>query len=172
MTISSLPDDAVTQNGTLLFTYEAVIQCVAVSVSSVSAGSTNKSCLTLTLSPTTTVSGLTLSPSVATVCKVPAEGELVYYVSIIISNSHRYVCSADNSYESSILKCSVFLTVDGTSVTVDIEQGFYSARESAGPMQVCVGASAGNISGRNISIYYMTIDGSAQGMLTSLLIYG
>ena len=57
-------------------------------------------------------------------------------------------------------------------MTVEIEQGFYSARESAGPMQVCVGASAGNISGRNISIYYMTIDGSAQGMLTSLLIYG
>ena len=86
MTITSLPDDAVTQNGTLLFTDEAAIQCVAVSVSSVSPGSTDESCLTLTLSPTTTVSGLTLSPSVATVCKVPAEGEQVYYVSIIISN--------------------------------------------------------------------------------------
>ena len=57
-------------------------------------------------------------------------------------------------------------------MTVEIKQGFYSARESAGLMQVCVGASAGNISGRNISIYYMTIDGSAQGMLTSLLVYG
>ena len=64
-----------TQNGTLLFTDEASIQCVAVSVSSVSAGSTDESCLTLTLSPTTTVSGLTLSPSVATMCVASADGK-------------------------------------------------------------------------------------------------
>ena len=63
-----------TQNGTLLFTDDATIQCVAVSVSSVSAGSTDESCLTLTLSPTTTVTGLTISPSLATICKVLAEG--------------------------------------------------------------------------------------------------
>ncbi|CAI8052161.1 Adhesion G-protein coupled receptor V1, partial [Geodia barretti] len=64
-----------TQNGTLLFTDDATIQCVAVSVSSVSAGSTDESCLTLTLSPTTNVTGLTISPDLATVCVVPIEGK-------------------------------------------------------------------------------------------------
>ena len=67
--------NAQTQNGTLLFSDDATIQCVAVSVSSVSAGSTDESCLTLTLSPTTTVTGLTISPGVATVCVTSADGK-------------------------------------------------------------------------------------------------
>ena len=67
--------NAQTQNGTLLFSDDATIQCVAVSVSSVSAGSTDESCLTLTLSPTTTVTGLTISPDVATVCVTSADGK-------------------------------------------------------------------------------------------------
>ena len=67
--------NAQTQNGTLLFSDDATIQCVAVSVSSVSAGSTDESCLTLTLSPTTTVTGLTISPYVATVCVTSADGK-------------------------------------------------------------------------------------------------
>ncbi|CAI8052156.1 hypothetical protein GBAR_LOCUS28548, partial [Geodia barretti] len=65
--------NAQTQNGTLLFSDDATIQCVAVSASSVSAGSTDESCLTLTLSPTTTVTGLTISPDVATVCVTSAD---------------------------------------------------------------------------------------------------
>ena len=67
--------DSTTQNGTLLFTDDATIQCVAVSVSLLSPGSTDESCLTLTLSTTTTVTGLTLSPFEATVCVVYADGE-------------------------------------------------------------------------------------------------
>ena len=68
--------DAETQSGTLLFTDDATIQCVAVSVSSVTAGSTDESCLSLTLSSPTTVSGLTLSPSLGTVCKVLTDGKI------------------------------------------------------------------------------------------------
>ena len=70
-----LLDDAQTQNGTLLFTDDATIQCVAVSVSSVSAGSTDESCLSLTLSAATTVTGLTLSPSLADICVQSADGK-------------------------------------------------------------------------------------------------
>ena len=62
-------------NDSLLFTDDTIIQCIAVSVSSVTPGSTDESCLTLTLSTTTSVPGLTLSPSTATVCVVTAEGE-------------------------------------------------------------------------------------------------
>lgn len=69
-----MADNVETQNGDLLFTDDALIQCVAVSVSSVTAGTTDESCLTVTLSTSTTVTGLTISPSLATVCKVPAEG--------------------------------------------------------------------------------------------------
>ena len=72
--IFSLSADAQTQNGTLLFTDDATIQCVAVSVSSVTAGSTDESCLSLTLSAATTVTGLTLSPSLANICVIPVEG--------------------------------------------------------------------------------------------------
>ena len=64
------PDDSVTQNGILLFTDDATIQCVAVAVLSVS----SDSCFSLSLSATTTVSGLTLNPDQATICVVPADG--------------------------------------------------------------------------------------------------
>ena len=67
--------DLVIQNGTLLFTEEATIQCVAVLVSSVTPGSTDESCLTLTLFETTNFTGLTLNPSTAAICVVSADGE-------------------------------------------------------------------------------------------------
>ena len=63
------------QNGTLLFTDDATIQCVAVSVMSVALGSNEESCLLLRLSETSIVSGLTISPSLATICIVPTAGE-------------------------------------------------------------------------------------------------
>lgn len=66
-------DDALVQNGTLLFTDEATIQCIAVSVFSTA----DDSCLSLSLSSPTTVSGLTLSPALATICVIPTEGELL-----------------------------------------------------------------------------------------------
>lgn len=68
-------DDALVQNGTLLFTDEATIQCITVLVISTA----DDSCLSLSLSSPTTVSGLTLSPALATICVVQTEGELLYY---------------------------------------------------------------------------------------------
>lgn len=68
--------DSSVQNGTLLFTDDAIIQCVAVSIPSDSLGSPDEgSCFSLSLSASNTVSGLTLSPALATVCVVPAGGE-------------------------------------------------------------------------------------------------
>ena len=67
--------DKAVQNGTLLFTDDATIQCVAVSITSVPPGSNGESCLSMSLSTTSTVSGLTISPSLATICIVPTEGE-------------------------------------------------------------------------------------------------
>lgn len=62
-----------------MFTDDATIQCVAVRVTSDSPGSPDEElCFSLSLSATTTVSGLTLSPAVATVCVVPTEGECMY----------------------------------------------------------------------------------------------
>ena len=66
--------DMQTQSGIVSFMDDATIQCVAVSVSSVNASSTGESCLTLTLSTTSTVSGLTISPSSASICVVSADG--------------------------------------------------------------------------------------------------
>ena len=69
--------DTTVQNSTLLFTDDTAIQCIAVSLSSVTAGPLNEeSCLSLNLSVTSSVSGLTLNPSLATICIVPSEGEL------------------------------------------------------------------------------------------------
>ena len=69
--------DTTVQNGTLLFNDNTAIQCIAVSLTSVTHGSPNEeSCLTLSLSVTSSGSGLTLSPSLATICVVSTEGEL------------------------------------------------------------------------------------------------
>ena len=57
-----------------MFTDDATIQCVTVSITSVSLGSAD---LTLSLAATSTVTGLTPSPSLATVCVVPVEGEYI-----------------------------------------------------------------------------------------------
>ena len=133
-----------TQNGTLLFTDEAAIQCVAVSVSSVSAGSTDESCLTLTLSTTTTVSGLTLSPSLATVCKVPAEGELYMF------------WKNERSFHT------IHVELD-TTVTLGLQRSYYSPQEDSGSLQVCVEVVSGGVAGRTIGLSYETVDGTATG---------
>ena len=71
-----LAADLTVQNGTLLYTDEATIQCVAVSVPSKSPGSPDEElCFTLSLSASSTVGYLTLSPAIATVCIVPTEGK-------------------------------------------------------------------------------------------------
>lgn len=80
-------DDSVFQNGTLLFTDDATIQCVAVSVSSICSDATDEeACLTLTLSTMTTVSGLSLSPDRATICLVSMDGKHPVYMTSIIYN--------------------------------------------------------------------------------------
>ena len=48
-------------------------------------------------------------------------------------------------------------------MTIGLQAGFYSTSEDTGFVVVCVGAISGDINGRNISIDYMTIDGSAKG---------
>lgn len=56
------------------------------------------------------------------------------------------------------------VVIDGdTSVTIGLQAGFYSTSEDTGFVEVCMGAISGDINGRNISIDYMTIDGSAKG---------
>ena len=58
---------------------------------------------------------------------------------------------------------------EDTTVTIGLEQGFYSAREDCGLIQICVGVVSGVVNGRNISVDYMTIDGSAEGSLLHYL---
>ncbi|CAI8052157.1 hypothetical protein GBAR_LOCUS28549, partial [Geodia barretti] len=111
-------DGAMTQNGTLLFTDDATIQCVAVSVSSVSAGSTDESCLTLTLSPSTTVTGLTISPSLATICKVLAE-ELDNTVTLGLQRS--YYSPEEDSGSLQVCVEVVSGEVSGRTITLSYE---------------------------------------------------
>ncbi|CAI8052979.1 Extracellular matrix protein 3, partial [Geodia barretti] len=109
-------DGAMTQNGTLLFTDDATIQCVAVSVSSVSAGSTDESCLTLTLSPTTTVTGLTISPDVATVCVTSADdGD----TSVIVGIEQGFYSAKENDGPKQICVEAVSGDINGRNILVD-----------------------------------------------------
>ena len=48
-------------------------------------------------------------------------------------------------------------------MTIGLQAGFYSTSEDTSFVEVCMGAISGDISDRNISIDYMTIDGSAKG---------
>jgi hypothetical protein len=62
-------DESAVQNGTLLFTEDATVQCMAVSLPPVTSGLPGgESCLSLRLSVTSIVGGLILSPDLATLC--------------------------------------------------------------------------------------------------------
>ena len=61
------------------FAVDASIQCVAVSVISISSDVMGEeSCLSLRLSTTTTVNGLTVNPNQASVCVVSANGRYTH----------------------------------------------------------------------------------------------
>lgn len=64
--------NAVVQNGTLLFTDEATVQCVAVNRPD------GMSCFSLRLSTESVVTGLTLSPALATLCVMSTEGRFLH----------------------------------------------------------------------------------------------
>ena len=48
-------------------------------------------------------------------------------------------------------------------VEIGLMQSFYSIDEGSGEAEVCIQVISGEISGRNISVNYTTIDGSAKG---------
>lgn len=66
-------DDATVQNGNLLFTDDATIQCVAVNIPS---SPDEMPCFSMRLSAENTVTGLTLSPALATICVASPQGRL------------------------------------------------------------------------------------------------
>ena len=72
-------DESAVQNGTLLFTEDATVQCMAVSLTPVTSGLPGgESCLSLRLSVTSTVGGLILSPDLATLCVFSTAGIVCY----------------------------------------------------------------------------------------------
>ena len=77
--------ESTVQNGTIVFTDDATIQCIAVSLSSFSP---NGECLSLSLSAASSVDGLTLSPSVTIICVISIEGNLL---SVVYLLTHAYV---------------------------------------------------------------------------------
>ena len=50
-----------------------------------------------------------------------------------------------------------------TSVTIGLQQSYYSVREDGGFLQVCVEILSGDTEGRTISLDYTTVDGTAEG---------
>lgn len=73
------------QNGTLLFTDDAAVQCVAVNSPYSPDG---MSCFSLRLSTDSPVTGLTLSPALATLCAVSTEGELLHWKVCVYKKVH------------------------------------------------------------------------------------
>ena len=126
------------QNGTLLFTDGTALQCITVLLTSLTTD--EDSCLSLNLSVTSHISGLTLSPSLATICTVPTEGESIQGKYMAIT----------------------YILID-VPVLIGLQQGYYSILESSNLVQVCVEVISGVIGGRNIFIDYTTLNGSAEG---------
>ena len=58
----------------------------------------------------------------------------------------------------------VYIVDETVPLTIGLQQGYYSTLESNDLLQVCVEVTSGAIAGRNISLNYTTIDGSAEGM--------
>ena len=54
-------------------------------------------------------------------------------------------------------------------VIIGLQQGYYSILESSDLVQVCVEVISGELVERSIAIDYTTLDGSAEGINTSLL---
>lgn len=54
-------------------------------------------------------------------------------------------------------------------VTIGLQQGYYSTSEDSGSVQICVEVVSGDISGRNLSLDYTTVSGSARGKLVYTL---
>lgn len=79
MYLQMVTGDATVQNGTLVFTDDATVQCVAVNSPNSPDG---MSCFSLRLSTESAVTGLTLSPAMATVCVVSTEGRLLPFVKV------------------------------------------------------------------------------------------
>ena len=73
--LSSLAsDDFMALNSTFQINSNTPLQCVPISIMSGSVEETGQECLTFSISTTTTIAGLTLSPSEAKVCISDAEG--------------------------------------------------------------------------------------------------
>ena len=59
------------------------------------------------------------------------------------------------------------------TVTIGLQQMYYSAVEGVGSVDVCIAVLSGNITGSSFMISYTTIDGLAEGIYTMVkpLIY-
>ena len=68
------PSDFTAQNDTYQLSSNALIQCVPIAITSDSVAEPGQECFMFTISTTTSVTGLTLSPSETEICISDSEG--------------------------------------------------------------------------------------------------
>ena len=83
--LSSLAsDDFMALNNSFQINTNTPLQCVPVSIKSECVDKEGQDCLTFSISTTTTIAGLVLSPSEATICVTDAEGIVLLLINIIM----------------------------------------------------------------------------------------
>ena len=103
-------------------------------------------CFTVSISISSSSSGLTVNPRTATVCINDDDG--IYVLAIY-----------------SLLWFMNFHILTATPVRIGLQQTMYSVHETDGYQVVCAEIQSGDIAGRTIEISYSTTSGTALGTL-------
>ena len=140
------------------------IQCIPVTIASDSNTEDTSECFTYTIS-TTSIPGLTLSPTTATVCISDEEESKISFVNCFILCCN---CASLPTELLNIIFGIVFLqhlthTAMTSPVTIGLQQSFYSTVEGQGPVDVCIEVLSGDITGNSFTISYSTSNGLAEG---------
>ena len=124
----------------------STVQCIPIQILSDGTSDNRNECFTYTISATSIVAGLTLSPTTATICiseKEECKCHQLMLTEYIVSHIH-YCFSV--------------------TVSIGLQQVYYSAVEGQGSAEVCIAVLNGNITRSSFTVSYTTIDGLAEGM--------
>ena len=126
------------------------VQCIPITIISDENNENSDECFTYTISTTNTATALTLNPTSATVCiRDEEESKNLYVISEIQQCSILFVL------------LNIFMAV---SVTIGLQQSYYSTVEGQGPVNICITVLSGDINENIFTINYSTSNGLAEGI--------
>ena len=164
------PSDYLPVSGNFDMTDFNTIQCIPITIISDSTTETSDECFTYTISSISSIAGLTLSPTTATICISDEEEESK------IASSEVFVCFVLMGMVcalqciSTLLYHNVCSFLVSTAVTIGLQQSYYSTMEDQGPVEICIMVLSGEITGMSYIINYTTTAGLAEGRCSCIVL--